>query len=64
MDLLGSTVLIFRLKIPTRCLNSQQVPQIYLVLTLDTYGLNDKYPIYVCPIYAHLWAQLTDGRTH
>ena len=46
----------------TRCLNTQQVPQIYWVLTLDPYGRNGKYPIHIYPIYAHSCAQ-TNGRT-
>ena len=32
--------LFFGSKYPTRCLNTQQVPQIYWVLTLDTYWTN------------------------
>ena len=54
----------FGSKYPTRCLNTQQVPQIYWVLTLDTYRINGKYPIHVYPIYAHSCAiQLTDRWT-
>ena len=52
----------FGSKYPTRRLNTQQVPQIYWVLALDTYGINGKYPIHVYPIYANLYAQ-TDERT-